>query len=299
MVQEPELEQGETCYYSDPDVALSYIGEKVQSILGHLQKDFEGGVCAENLDYLLHTAALFLQVILTVGGLFLLHFKFCSTVGDGLMQGQNLVGMVLFYPLINGLLQFGRSQNLHKEFKIPTCLDLLIPVREGNSQDESDELLLETRETLTASPAYMLEMMTSFPTSDGILLSPLCKDLLNLTRERECKLESEYTVAPRNSAMLIKILNNDVLGGKKTKAVDDKWKDNRDYRDGCEQKILHGDILECKSLPDKVKSLDNNTLNNKRGKVKMGKTGELVLVIRSRMSPSNTLLARVMASVRN
>lgn len=142
-------------------------------------------------------------------------------------------------------------------------------------------------------------MMTSFPTSDGILLSPLCKDLLNLTRERECKLESEYTVAPRNSAMLIKILNNDVLGGKKTKAVDDKWKDNRDYRDGCEQKILHGDILECKSLPDKVKSLDNNTLNNKRGKVKMGKTGELVLVIRSRMSPSNTLLARVMASVRN
>ena len=29
---------------------------------------------------------------------------------------------------------------------------------EGNSQDESDELLLETRETLTASPAYMLEV---------------------------------------------------------------------------------------------------------------------------------------------
>ncbi|KAL1351022.1 hypothetical protein HN51_014980 [Arachis hypogaea] len=55
---ESELEEGEACSYQnhedydatvDPDVALSYIDEKIQDVLGHFQKDFEGGVSAENL----------------------------------------------------------------------------------------------------------------------------------------------------------------------------------------------------------------------------------------------------------
>ncbi|CAI9765880.1 unnamed protein product [Fraxinus pennsylvanica] len=54
IIQNPELEEGEACYHKDdtsidPDVALSYLDDKVQSILGHFQKDFEGGVSAENL----------------------------------------------------------------------------------------------------------------------------------------------------------------------------------------------------------------------------------------------------------
>ncbi|OIT31950.1 PREDICTED: uncharacterized protein LOC109208034 [Nicotiana attenuata] len=58
MMAEYELEEGEACYYNkddddnssiDPDIALSYIDEKLQSVLGHFQKDFEGGVSAENL----------------------------------------------------------------------------------------------------------------------------------------------------------------------------------------------------------------------------------------------------------
>ncbi|XP_074278957.1 cysteine-tryptophan domain-containing zinc finger protein 3 [Silene latifolia] len=50
-----ELEEGEACSYQDddpaidPDVALSYIGEKLQNVLGHFQKDFEGLVSAESL----------------------------------------------------------------------------------------------------------------------------------------------------------------------------------------------------------------------------------------------------------
>ncbi|PON88290.1 Zinc finger, CW-type [Trema orientale] len=50
-----ELEEGEACYYKDddeiidPDIDLSYIDEKIQHVLGHFQKDFEGGVSAENL----------------------------------------------------------------------------------------------------------------------------------------------------------------------------------------------------------------------------------------------------------
>ncbi|KAK6940935.1 Zinc finger, CW-type, partial [Dillenia turbinata] len=68
-----ELEEGEACSYHDeeddpsidPDIAFSYIatflmhacflfsakikGKKLQDVLGHFQKDFEGGVSAENL----------------------------------------------------------------------------------------------------------------------------------------------------------------------------------------------------------------------------------------------------------
>ncbi|ESW35075.1 hypothetical protein PHAVU_001G204500 [Phaseolus vulgaris] len=57
-MMESELEEGEACSFQnhedydatvDPDVALSYIDEKIQDVLGHFQKDFEGGVSAENL----------------------------------------------------------------------------------------------------------------------------------------------------------------------------------------------------------------------------------------------------------
>ncbi|KAG8389451.1 hypothetical protein BUALT_Bualt02G0230800 [Buddleja alternifolia] len=56
-MEETELEEGEAPCYNDadedstidPDIALSYIEEKLQNVLGHFQKDFEGGVSAENL----------------------------------------------------------------------------------------------------------------------------------------------------------------------------------------------------------------------------------------------------------
>ncbi|XP_027117031.2 cysteine-tryptophan domain-containing zinc finger protein 3-like isoform X1 [Coffea arabica] len=50
-MEETELEEGEASLDSsiDPDIALSYLDEKVQDVLGHFQKDFEGGVSAENL----------------------------------------------------------------------------------------------------------------------------------------------------------------------------------------------------------------------------------------------------------
>ncbi|ONK55163.1 uncharacterized protein A4U43_UnF6900 [Asparagus officinalis] len=54
-MEENELEEGEAFLrreddaYVDPEVAFSYIDEKLQDVLGHFQKDFEGGVSAENL----------------------------------------------------------------------------------------------------------------------------------------------------------------------------------------------------------------------------------------------------------
>ncbi|XP_062087465.1 cysteine-tryptophan domain-containing zinc finger protein 7-like isoform X2 [Humulus lupulus] len=56
-MEDTELEEGEACSYQnsddaniDPDVAYSYLDEKLQDVLGHFKKDFEGGVVsAENL----------------------------------------------------------------------------------------------------------------------------------------------------------------------------------------------------------------------------------------------------------
>uniref|UniRef100_A0A7N0U3Z6 CW-type domain-containing protein n=1 Tax=Kalanchoe fedtschenkoi TaxID=63787 RepID=A0A7N0U3Z6_KALFE len=54
-MDDTELEEGEACSYQDddltvdPDIALAYLDEKLHSVLGHFQKDFEGGVSAENL----------------------------------------------------------------------------------------------------------------------------------------------------------------------------------------------------------------------------------------------------------
>ncbi|XVF38689.1 hypothetical protein REPUB_Repub20aG0123400 [Reevesia pubescens] len=56
MDENSELEEGEACFHKDgdndninPDTAFSYIDEKIKNVLGHFQKDFEGGVSAENL----------------------------------------------------------------------------------------------------------------------------------------------------------------------------------------------------------------------------------------------------------
>uniref|UniRef100_A0A1J3CV31 CWZF3/5/7 THD domain-containing protein n=1 Tax=Noccaea caerulescens TaxID=107243 RepID=A0A1J3CV31_NOCCA len=52
MMEDSDFEEESTHSYVscvDPDVALSYIDEKLENVLGHFQKDFEGGVSAENL----------------------------------------------------------------------------------------------------------------------------------------------------------------------------------------------------------------------------------------------------------
>ncbi|CAL0309629.1 unnamed protein product [Lupinus luteus] len=53
MKKNIELEEGEAFFYDDEDNidldSLSYIDERIDHVLGHFQKDFEGGVCAENL----------------------------------------------------------------------------------------------------------------------------------------------------------------------------------------------------------------------------------------------------------
>ncbi|KAI9123074.1 hypothetical protein K1719_005963 [Acacia pycnantha] len=54
MEENTELEEGEACYNKDRDDnidldSLSYIDERIEHVLGHFQKDFEGGVSDKNL----------------------------------------------------------------------------------------------------------------------------------------------------------------------------------------------------------------------------------------------------------
>ncbi|CAH8388353.1 unnamed protein product [Eruca vesicaria subsp. sativa] len=52
MMEDSDFEEDSIHSYVscvDPDLALSYIDEKLENVLGHFQKDFEGGVSAENL----------------------------------------------------------------------------------------------------------------------------------------------------------------------------------------------------------------------------------------------------------
>ncbi|KAL8524992.1 hypothetical protein ACS0TY_014573 [Phlomoides rotata] len=351
MEQEPELEEGETCYSRDdadidPDIALSYIGDKVQSILGHLQKDFEGGVSAENLGAKFGGYGSFLPMHQRSLPILLQqkspprvqnpHFpKSPNVCPEG--RGPNPVMLSTQRDATSSSPSMHPSQNLKissslgasvrekdilasgkvaqafsgkvelpssKLDNLPDRRSLKVRIKvgperasqynaqiyslgltspsssEGNSHDESDGLPLDSREAPNESPTYMLKIMTSLPVSDGLLLSPLCEDLLNLAKEREYSVESEHEAAPNKSAVSVKLLNNDVFRGKDTKFVDkrgkfEKSEDNfiDDPKD-CDQKTLGGDNLECsmqpfhdlncKSLPEAVRDSDKDDLIKRR-----------------------------------
>ncbi|KAI3692514.1 hypothetical protein L6452_32331 [Arctium lappa] len=54
-MDETELEEGEACFDDndesiDPDTTFFYIDKRLQDMLGHFQKDFEGDISIELLD---------------------------------------------------------------------------------------------------------------------------------------------------------------------------------------------------------------------------------------------------------
>ncbi|KAK4405588.1 hypothetical protein Sango_0565300 [Sesamum angolense] len=93
--------------------------------------------------------------------------------------------------------------------------------------------------------------MTSFPVSGGLLLSPLCEDLLKLARETEDSVESEFEAGPKSSTISVKLLNNDVIGQKKTKFVDKsrKFEISADEFIANKPKSLSSNNLDCSVQP--------------------------------------------------
>ncbi|KAL6532239.1 hypothetical protein OROGR_014209 [Orobanche gracilis] len=340
MIPEPELEEGESHYYKDdtrvdPDIALSYIGDKVQSILGHFQKDFEGGVSAENLGAKFGGYGSFLPTHQCSPSIWLqpksphnvhnshssrspnacpgvymgtiIYFWFICvfghlfiSMGYVIMQGpapspvmvsdlpstQRDVSQALktsfddasnrqkinltcdkvaeVLPPSNKSVNPPDRRTLKVRIKVGPervaqynaeiyNLGLTSPSSsEGNSHDESDELLIESHETPNESPAKILKVMTSFPVCGGLLLSPLCEDLLNLARKTENSVESKHEPATKNPATSVRLLDSN---GKKTKTVHksgeiDKPEDEvTANQNDCKQKTLGVENIECSVQP--------------------------------------------------
>lgn len=122
--------------------------------------------------------------------------------------------------------------------------------------------------------------MTSFPVSGGLLLSPLCEGLLNLLQEPEHAVERECETVPKSSAISVKLLNNNVFGGKKTKFVDKSGnleKSEDEFRvdlNDSKPQTLDGRNLECSTqpfndltcrpLPDIVREMEKDVQVKKR-----------------------------------
>ncbi|GFP81947.1 hypothetical protein PHJA_000338000 [Phtheirospermum japonicum] len=317
MFQEPELEEGETCYYKDdtsidPDVALSYIGDKVQSILGHLQKDFEGGVSAENLGAKFGGYGSFLPThqrspsiwsqpksphrvhnpnsprspnacpegpALNLPSQTLKTPSNDASIGRKAIVSSDKVAEVVLPPSKLGNQPDQRSLKLRIKVGPERVaqynaeiynLGLTSPSSsEGNSGDESDGLLIESHETPNESPGSILKIMTSFPVPGGLLLSPLCEDLLNLAKETENPVESKFKAATKSSASSVRLSNNNVILGKKTKIADKSGNmekpedevivnhnDRKHKAPGVENIVHPFHELSSKPLPDSVQETD-------------------------------------------
>lgn len=95
--------------------------EKLQVVLGHFQKDFEGGVSAENLG-----KSMYHRSMVNIAKKTALNWSPYFDIYDfgfKFPQGPSLVVMVHFYLPISGLL-FGLIQGLHQKFSNAMHLDL-------------------------------------------------------------------------------------------------------------------------------------------------------------------------------
>ncbi|CAN1354388.1 Cysteine-tryptophan domain-containing zinc finger protein 3 [Linum perenne] len=274
MEEETELEEGEAaCSYQshnnhhnddddatmDPDVALSYLDEKLQHVLGHFQKDFEGGVSAENLaEFFIYTGAKFGGY-----GSFLPSHRSPPKVqhGNNVLKSPNpsqlgaghrssdssgvlqavkpgpISASAVSQPSVKmpsltlaSIKQEGRKisahvseevngrETLNKQSNgIPDSKMLKFRIKVGSdklsmqnnaaiysglglnvspsssmedSPSESEGMSHELHHTSFESPTHIIQIMTSFPVHDGLLLSPLSDVLIRLTERerlpREC-----------------------------------------------------------------------------------------------------------------
>ncbi|KAI3459285.1 hypothetical protein Pfo_015948 [Paulownia fortunei] len=303
MIHQPELEEGEACYYKDdtsidPDIALSYIGDKVQNILGHLQKDFEGGVSAENLGAKFGGYGSFLPMYqrslsiwsqpkspLRVQNPSLSRSpnhpfpeRYCSASPPSMCRPSRNLKFTSENASIKQKASLSSDQVAEPgKVELPTNKSgnltdqrtLKVRIKVGSERmaqynaeiynlgltSPSSTAGNSPDETPNESPANILQIMTSFPVSGDLLLSPLCEGLLNLVRETESSIESEHEAARKSYSVSVKLLNNDVLGGKKTKSI--KMRENFEKSenecmvglDDRKQKNSESEILESRVQP--------------------------------------------------
>ncbi|OVA04331.1 zinc finger protein [Macleaya cordata] len=259
-MEENELEEGEACYYQkdndedniDPDVHLSYIDEKIQVILGHFQKDFEGGVSAENLGSKFGGYGSFLPSYQRSPSI-LSHPRTPQKVQNynalkspNNLQSESTGEFTPKHKPVNKSINPTEQKTLKVRIKVGPDrmsaqtnaeiysglgLDISPSSSLEDSAAESGGLSLESHDAPDESPASMLRNMTSFPVLGGSLLSPLADSLLRMTEKEKLLTDSRYSLADQcnqaSSAMLVDespSVRRDrrVCGEKKKKSVEKK-----------------------------------------------------------------------------
>ncbi|KAK4363617.1 hypothetical protein RND71_018858 [Anisodus tanguticus] len=246
-MKDTKLEEGEACDDStvDPDIALSYIDEKLQDVLGHFQKDFEDGVSSENLGSKFGGYGSFLPTYqrspswtstrtppdafnnnisispsnLRPEGGRRPSLASSSTSLSGRPPSSSAYSSkivpALKAPAANGKTNPDEDSTSKSEIvKKPTNLSdkkapklhnkvgienlstqkkaeiysgLGLDVSPSSSLDDNpmnnEELSHDLKDSRYESPTSILQIMTSYPMHDGLLLSPLSDDLICLTEK--------------------------------------------------------------------------------------------------------------------
>ncbi|CAK9175951.1 unnamed protein product [Ilex paraguariensis] len=254
-MDETGLEEGEACSYVkdddstiDLDVALSYLDEKLQDVLGHFQKDFEGGVSAENLGAKFGGYGSFLPAyqrspvwsnpgtspkvhihkaprspnILQLEGV--RHNSVVSSTGSvSATHGPASVNVIAKCEPVNKSANPSDQKTL--KFRIKMCSDnfptrknaeiysgLGLDISPSSSLDgspiDTEGLAHEPRNDPDESPSTILQIMTSFPVLGGLLLSPLPDDLIELTKMGKLQGESRSGFVHKGSQQNSVILVN-------------------------------------------------------------------------------------------
>ncbi|XP_031496674.1 cysteine-tryptophan domain-containing zinc finger protein 7-like [Nymphaea colorata] len=276
-MEDNEIEEGEACSYRDDnssihgpdvDVDLSYIDEKIQDVLGHFQKDFEGGLSLENLGSKFGGYGSFLPSYQRSPPILsnsrnpgkVQHANTPSHVDQSLeATRQNIKHQTDASVLVRSApapanVQMAASvtslvASTHKDFGMnitmhnaqdstPKCepdfkpsnqngqkslkvrikvpsenvyarnneaiysglgLDISPSTSLEDSSDDSGGLSIKTREAPDESPNSILQVMTSFPLVDGLLLSPLSDVLLSLMERGKPLHEESRSEAVRKS----------------------------------------------------------------------------------------------------
>ncbi|XP_022138572.1 uncharacterized protein LOC111009697 isoform X3 [Momordica charantia] len=206
--EKPIMEEAEACYYKengddvDPDITLSYIDERIQCLLGHFQKDFEGGFSADNLGSKFGGYGSFLPT-----------YERLPSIRPHTIKQQSHCNAV---PSPDNVPLEGSFQNLkappperpeaissrnsrETSGSIAGRLDSCLPSTEvtntiysglglddspmsssENSSDVSEGMLPISQSLADEFPAKIIEEMTSFAVPHGVLISPLHDSLLSL-----------------------------------------------------------------------------------------------------------------------
>ncbi|XP_059295310.1 cysteine-tryptophan domain-containing zinc finger protein 3 isoform X2 [Lycium ferocissimum] len=339
MMEETELEEGEAyCYDNnnndsniDPDVSFSYLDEKLHNVLGHYQKDFEGGVSAENLGSRFGGYGSFLPTyqrspswshprtspeannnnrqitppnLLPEGGRQTSLVSSCTSLsGRPVASSARLPALRApqfkgernsAQPTTQAADSNSKSEKVKKPRKASDLKTLKVRIKVGTnnlstrknaeiysglglddspsssldgSPMDSEGVSRDVQVSPDESPTSILQIMTSHPMRDILLLSPLSDELINLTENEKIWGKCEYEGKKKASLETLTLANGthyangEVSEARKLKTYDKdalakgKGYDNQNGSALSSKKEIDIDGLACEELVSKALKL--------------------------------------------